>query len=338
MDYKKSEAKDWAREHMKGVCNVIMPTFTSDLKSLNEKAIRHDVRRDIELGFWGALIVSECGTTKEEYKRFLEIVLDEARGRLKAVVQGSFDTIDDVIDVCRHAESVGAHNLLLSYPPTFYPRDDNDIYEYTSKVLGSTQLATVLFAVHQWNFDRVHPGCLSPELLDRLADLPNAVAVKCEGGPPGNGSLVETLDRCGDRLLISDPREYSSPGWVKFFGMQWMGTSNFEYFGDNVPKYFKAMHEGRWKEAMEIYWRIHPARNTRLADMASFAGANFIHRASWKYQSFLNGFNGGPLRMPVMRLMDAPTRRLRDAAIKSGTLSDKEDVSLDAYYIGRNPA
>ena len=65
MDYKKAEAKDWAREHMKGVCNVLMPTFTSDLKSLNEKAIRHDVRRDIELGFWGALIVSECGTTKD---------------------------------------------------------------------------------------------------------------------------------------------------------------------------------------------------------------------------------------------------------------------------------
>jgi dihydrodipicolinate synthase/N-acetylneuraminate lyase len=315
-----------------------MPTFTSDLRSLNEKAIRHDVRREIELGFWGALVVSECGTTKDEYRRLLDIVVDEAKGRLKVVVQGSFDTIDEVIEVCRYAETAGADALLLSYAPTFYPRTDDDIYEYSMRVLDATKLATVLFAVHQWNFDRVHPGCLSPQLLDRLADAPNAVAVKCEGGAPGNGSLVEILDACGDRLLISDPREYSSPAWVKFFGMQWMGTSNFEYFGGCVPQYFAAMHAGQWKEAMEIYWRIHPARSTRLADMQSFAGANFIHRPSWKYQGWLNGFNGGPLRMPVMRLMDGPTRRLRDAAVKSGLMSENADASLDAFYRGRHPA
>jgi 4-hydroxy-tetrahydrodipicolinate synthase len=338
MDYKKSEAKDWARERMKGVCNVIMPTFTNDLRTLNEKAIRHDVRREIELGFWGALVVSECGTTKEEYRRFLDIVIDEAKGRLKAVVQGSFDTADDVIEICKYAESAGAALLLLSYPPTFYPRNDEDIFGYTDKVLQATNLATVLFAVHQWNFDRVHPGCLSPELVDRLADAPNAVAIKCEGGPPGNGSLVEILEKCGDRLLISDPRESSAPGWVKFFGMQWMGTSNFEYFGGEVPKYFAALQEGRWKEGMRGYWKIHPARTARLADMQSFAGANFIHRASWKYQGWLNGFNGGPLRLPVMRLMDGATKRLRDAAVRSGLVPDSADFSLDSYYMGRNPA
>ncbi len=338
MDYKKSEAKDWARAHMKGVCNVIMPTFTSDLRRLNEKAIRHDVRREIELGFWGALVVSECGTTKEEYVRFLEIVLDEAKGRLKAVVHGSFDTIEDVIEICKHGERLGAHALLLSYPPTFYPRDDDDIYAYTTQVMDATRLATVLFAVHQWNFDRVHPACLSPDLVDRLANAPNAVAIKCEGGGPTNGALVEILERCGDRLLVSDPREYSSPAWVKFFGMQWMGTSNFEYFGASVPQYFAQMHAGKWKEALETYWRIQPCRTTRLADMQSFAGANFLHRASWKYQGFLNGFNGGPLRMPTMRLMDAPTRRLRDAAVRSGLLREDADVSLDSFYVGRNPA
>ena len=99
MDYARTDAKDWAREHMRGVCNVIMPTFTSDIGGLNEAAIRHDVRRNIELGFWGALVVSECGTTKEEYKRFLEIVIDEAAGRMRTVVQGSFDTVDEVIKI-----------------------------------------------------------------------------------------------------------------------------------------------------------------------------------------------------------------------------------------------
>jgi 4-hydroxy-tetrahydrodipicolinate synthase len=338
MNYTKAEAKAWARENMRGVCNVIMPTFNRDLRALNEKAIRHDVRRNIELGFWGSLVVSECGTTRDEYLKFLQIVVEEAAGRLRVVVQGSFDTLADDIEMIKRSEEAGADVLLLSYPPTFYPRNDQDIYDFTSTVLAETNLATVLFAVHQWNFDRVHPASLSVDLVDKLADLPNAVAIKCEGAPPGNGALVEILDRCSDRLLISDPRESSSPGWVKLFGMQWMGTSNFEYFGSIVPRYFSAMHKGDWQSAMELYWQMHPARSARLADMASFAGANFIHRASWKYQGWLNGFNGGPLRMPVMRIADGQAKRLRDAAARSKLIPESEMGSLDEYYLGRNPA
>ena len=47
---------------------------TDDLGSLNEAAIRHDVRRNIELGFWGALLVSEAGTTLDEMRRRVESV------------------------------------------------------------------------------------------------------------------------------------------------------------------------------------------------------------------------------------------------------------------------
>jgi dihydrodipicolinate synthase/N-acetylneuraminate lyase len=338
LPYTKSEAKDWARAHMKGVCNVIMPTFTQDLRGLNEAAIRHDVRRCIELGFWGSLVVSECSTTKDEYKRFLELVIDEAKGRLRTVVHGSFDTLDDVLEICRFAESAGADVLLTTYPPMFYPRSVADIREYTQRVLDGTNLAAVLFSVHQWNFGRLHPSDIPAAVVRELAVSSNAVAVKAEGGPPGNGAIVEILDACGDLLLVSDPRESSAPGWVKFFGMQWMGTSNFETFGNVVPTYFAQMHAGEWPAAMANYWKIHPIRTRRLADMASFAGAGIIHRASWKYQAWLNGFNGGPLRMPVMRLSSSATGGLREAMIKAGTISPDTPADLADFYVGRNPA
>ena len=337
MQYTKADAKAWARQHMKGVCNVIMPTFTEDLRSLNERAIRHDVRREIELGFWGALVVSECGTTHEEYRRFLEIVVDEARGRLKAVVHTSFDTLDDMLEIAAFAERAGADALLLAYPPNFRPRTEDDIYEFSAAVMNATALATILFNVHHWNFDHIHPAEMSAPLVQRLAALPNAVAIKCEGGGPGNGGLVEILERSGDRLLVSDPREFNSPAWIKFFGMPWMGTSNYEAFGDSVPRYFRLMHDGQWEEAMGIYWRIHPMRTARLADLQSFAGASFIHRYSWKYQGWLNGFNGGPLRLPVMRLRDGATRRLYEAVRRSGTLAPDTSGDLGDFFKGRRP-
>jgi hypothetical protein len=53
LKYKKHEAKDWARQNWHGLCNVIVPSYSSDLKRLNESGIRHDVRQNIELGYWG---------------------------------------------------------------------------------------------------------------------------------------------------------------------------------------------------------------------------------------------------------------------------------------------
>jgi 4-hydroxy-tetrahydrodipicolinate synthase len=321
---------------MRGVCNVIMPTFSRDLRKLNEAAIRHDVRKSHELGFWGALAVSECGTTIDEYVRFVEIAADEAGGDFHIVAHGSFDTLEDTIRAGQASAAAGADLLLLSYAPTFYPTSDQDVYDYATAVLDAVPLATVLFAVHLWNFQRLHPAELSPALIARLADHPRAVAVKCEGGGTGNGAHADVLRLCGDKLLISDPRESTAPGHIQWFGMPWMGTSNFQYFGDAVPRYFSLMHQGRWDEAMEIYWRIHPARTTRLADLQSSSGAHFIHRPSWKYMEWLTGFNGGPLRMPVMRLNDAATRRLADAAVRSGII-EAAPGGMAEFYLGRNP-
>ena len=58
--YQKKEARDWAKTHLRGVANVVTPSYTGDLKGLNEKGIRHDIRKEIEYGFAGyAVWVSE---------------------------------------------------------------------------------------------------------------------------------------------------------------------------------------------------------------------------------------------------------------------------------------
>ncbi len=80
-DYRTSEAREWAKATLRGVANVLIPTFTHDLQSVNERAIRHDVRKEIEYGFWGALLVAETATTLQEYIQCLEWAVDEAGGK-----------------------------------------------------------------------------------------------------------------------------------------------------------------------------------------------------------------------------------------------------------------
>ena len=79
--YNRDEARDWAREHLRGVVNVIIPSFTNDLLAINDAAVRHDVRMQFEHGFDGALLVSEVTLTQPEYREFCEIAADEAKGR-----------------------------------------------------------------------------------------------------------------------------------------------------------------------------------------------------------------------------------------------------------------
>ena len=106
-EYRKSEAREWARAKMRGVANVIIPTFTHDLQGLNERAIRHDVRKEIEYGFWGALLVAETATTLPEYSQFATWAADEAKGKLHLIHHASFNTLEENIAAVQAAERAG---------------------------------------------------------------------------------------------------------------------------------------------------------------------------------------------------------------------------------------
>src|SRR5215813_7225515 len=94
-EYRKSEAREWAKAEMRGVANIIIPTFAQDLRGLNERAIRHDVRKEIEYGFWGALLVAETATTLPEYSQFATWAADEAKGKLHLIHHASFNTLEE---------------------------------------------------------------------------------------------------------------------------------------------------------------------------------------------------------------------------------------------------
>lgn len=336
-EYRKHEARDWARAHMRGVANTVTPTFTHDLRGLNEAAIRHDVRKEIEFGFWGALLVAETATTLEEYVRFTEWAADEAAGRLRLIHHASFNTLEENVHAAQAAEHAGADLVLLSYPPTFYPDSADDIYAYTKAFCDGTNLAVMLFPVPLWGFERIHPAAgFGPDLIARLLDdVPNIAAIKAEGGMPSIGGFVDVYRRFGERVVVTEPIEANGLPMACLVPMQFMGTSNYEYWGATIPEIFGLIRDGRFEAAMQRYWQIQPARQASMQAMAMLAGANFLHRMVWKYQGWLAGFNGGPLRTPTMRLTDRQMKPLRQGLIASGLEVPVEDDK--AFFTGRHP-
>jgi 4-hydroxy-tetrahydrodipicolinate synthase len=334
-EYTRAEAKSWARETFHGACNVIIPSYTSDLRSLNEAAIRHDVRRNIELGFWGALLVSEAGTTLDEMRRFMEIALDEADGKHRFLLQGAFDTSQDIIDMANDARSLGVDGMLLGHPNSFYPTTPQQVEDYTVEICEATDIAVVLFIVEHSDLRRLDVRGFPAEVLERLTKVDTIVAVKYEVGRQQTTNTYETFRRLQSAdVLLSDPMEFNAPMWVDMFGMQWMGTSNYEYYGSYVPRLLELLHSGDTARAMEEYWRIQPARNARSSTMSG-GGANLVHRYLWKFQAWLNGYNGGPIRQPAMKLSESQMKTSADGVRKAG-IAEADEPFAD-FFVGRNP-
>lgn len=336
LPYTRNEVKDRARETWRGACNVTLPSFTGDFSRLNHAGIAHDVRLAAEMGFWGTLVASESGTTTDEYLEFLEIAADAAPEGFRLVMHASFSTTEESIRAAKAAETLGFEAALLSYPPSFQPQSAKEIVEHTRHMADSTDLALILFCVETWGFGALHPTGFPPEALVEMARLETAAAVKYEaGGKAMVSGLADILRRCGQHVLIENPMEQNAPGLVEWFGMQWMGTSAYESFGDRVPRWFAMLHEGRWEQAMELFWSYQPARGAKGAFHQTFGGANLIHRVGWKYMGWLHGYNGGMLRMPQMRLLPDQRKRLRAGMAASGFDIPESD---EGFAEGRNPA
>jgi 4-hydroxy-tetrahydrodipicolinate synthase len=336
--YTRGEARDWARETLIGAVNCTIPTFTSNLKSLNEKAVRHDARLAEEHGFLGTLAVSEVSITLPEYLDFLRIIRDQAPADFIVVHHGSWNNLEENIDAARGAEEAGADIVLLSYPPNFYPESEQDIYDYTKTFCDATNLAVILFPMYLWGFSpRIHPSDIPARLIRRLLDdCPNIAVIKAEGGFPSIMGAIEACRLFGEEVVISVPIESEMIPLSQLMPIQLSATSDHEYYGPIIPQVMALLRDGKYDEATEIYWKTHPARKAKSSLMQTLHGGAFLNRQAWKFAGWLQGYNGGPLRMPTQRIHDGQMTALRKGLIDSG-LNPSMDPFRE-FFVGRNPA
>jgi len=334
--YNRDEAREWARENFRGVHNVIIPSYTNDLSDINEQAVRHDVRRNIELGFAGTLLVAETSITLDEYVRFVEIAADEAKGAMMLIHHAAFNTFEENVTAANRAAAAGADLALLGYPPSFFPRNEGEIYDYSKAFCDSTNIATMLFPVPLWGFERLHPASISVDTLEQLVDhVPNVVAIKAEGGAPSVAGFAHVWARLADRIVVSMPIIEHAISLATMVPLQVVATSNTEFYSSTAPTMLSLAQSGKYDEALNLLWQIAPAWKTNDS-VAPIPGAHVVHRMAWKYQAWLAGYNGGPLRLPTNRIIWKEMRAYRQALADSHlpVTSDPDE----AFFVGRNPA
>jgi 4-hydroxy-tetrahydrodipicolinate synthase len=333
--YSRKEARDWARQHLVGVANVVIPTVTSDFKRINEKAIRHDVETSIAHGFVGALACSEVAITLEQYGQFCRIMADQSAGRLIVVHHAVFNTLKDNIEAVKLAESAGAELVLLGYPPYFYPSSLEDVYAYTKALCDATNLGVMLFPIPTWGFSRLHPADLPVPLLRRLVDdCPNVVAIKAEGGMPYIMSAIEVHREFHEEVVISSPLEFEYVPLAQVIPIPFCGTNFSAYYGPWLPRIHKLIQQRNYAEATQIWYKLDPAR--KAFGSVPVASNGLINRMIWKYQSWLQGYNGGPIPHPTPRIYARDMAVLR-RGLEAAGLQPTRDPD-EAFFVGRHAA
>lgn len=332
--YTRSEARAWARQHMVGVANVTIPTMTADFSAINEKAVRHDVELAIQHGFVGSLTCSELAFTMDRYIDACRIMAEQAAGRLMVVHHAVFNTLEENIEAVKRAEAAGADLVLLGYPPFFYPKNYDEVFAYTKAVCDATNLGVIVFPLPAWGFGRLHPADIPLHVLRRMVDeIPNVVAIKAEGGMPYIMSAIEVHREFHEEVVISCPLEYEYVPLAQLMDIPFCGTNYSAYFGSTLPRIHKLIRAGEYDEATRIWYQIDPARKAFAS--LPIAANGLLNRMMWKYQAWLQGYNGGPMPHPTQRVFQRDMVVLRKGLEASGlkTTSDPDEL----FFVGRNP-
>jgi len=170
------------RRHWTGCGTALVTPFTSN-GTVDEAAVRRLARRQIDAGVH---FLVPCGTTGEsptltvdERVRIVEMVVEEAAGRVPVLAgAGGYDT-REVIDVGRRMQRAGA-NGLLSVTPYYNKPTPEGLYQHYRAIAEAVPLPIVVYNV---------PGRtgvnVDPATLVRLATIPAIVGVKEASGNMG---------------------------------------------------------------------------------------------------------------------------------------------------------
>jgi len=167
------------REPFTGVGTALVTPFTST-GALDDAGVRRLGRRQIDAGVH---FLCPCGTTGEnptltdaERGRIVEILVDEAKGRVPVLAgAGGYDT-KEVIELGELMRRAGASGL-LSVTPYYNKPSQEGLYQHYKAIAASTPLPIIVYNVPGRTGVNVEVSTLA-----RLAQIPNIIGVKEASG------------------------------------------------------------------------------------------------------------------------------------------------------------
>jgi dihydrodipicolinate synthase/N-acetylneuraminate lyase len=187
---------DWA-----GSMTAIVTPFHADGR-IDEAAFRRVVEWMINPSRVTGIVVGGCtgefwSMTVEERKQLFKLCVDAVAGRVPVIAGTGAITLSDTIEMTRHARQVGCAGAMIM-PPYFVKLSADEIVAHFQAVSDAVPLPIMAYNIPANNLN-----ALTPAIVDRLADVPNVVALKESSFD--FDTFSESLKRVRDRLLVFGP-------------------------------------------------------------------------------------------------------------------------------------
>ena len=319
MEYRKNEAKEWAKEHIKGVWVATNTPFTPDFQVDWEgcrKNIRHLID-DLQIkgNFHAGMVGETFHQTIAERKRHLLIAVEESKGKMFTLSAPHCETPLVTLELVKYAEEIGAE---LSGPmnPRFYQgtMTEEGVFQYYKWIADQVNIA--IFPLNQLE----HGYLMSPQLICRMADeIPNFVGIK-NIAPLDHTRMVRSL--CGDKIIVSDANEEDWLINLIAHGQQAYISSALPFLLQSkklklINEYTDLAEKGEFAKALEVYKRLEPMR-TALVRVTPPGKRQATH----KYWAHCLGMAGGEgrVRPPYPQLTETEKQAIKAAVQGTGLI------------------
>lgn len=314
MKHRKNEAKDYARENLKGIWAAALTPFAQD-HSTDEAGLRKNLRHwTDDLKIDGYFIAGKQGEffsmSVPERKRLFDIAVEETAGKARTIMSCSDQNMDVVIDLANHAQAIGADFIVVHAPVLHFVHDqDETLLEYYRHISEQVDIGIAMWS---------HPDSgylMSPQLCAKIAELPNIVAIKYS---VPREMYVELTKLAGDKLIVSTASEEE---WFdNIVELNWQ-----VYLCSSPPYLLQTKNDLRMREYTDLAMKGDVAHARTVRDsldpvrhaLKSTRPAGKPH-AHQKYWQELLGQAGGAVRRPMLELTEAEKAATRTAFEKCG--------------------
>jgi 4-hydroxy-tetrahydrodipicolinate synthase len=237
---------------LEGVYTAIVTPMTAD-GALDEKALRQLVDFQIEGGVSGLVPVGTTGESPtldgDECKRIIQIVVEQARGRVPVVAGAGSNSTSEAIHYAKDAKEAGA-NATLQVMPYYNKPTNQGILGHFRAIADAVDLPLVVYNIA----GRTGKNIDNPTMLE-LAEHRNIVAVK-----EASGDIGQIMD-----LIAKKPARFtvlSGDDNLVFPIMALGGLGVISVASNLVPgqmsRFVAAALKGDWNEARRMHYELLP--------------------------------------------------------------------------------
>ena len=219
-----------------------------------EGELRRLVDHLIESGVHG---LTPLGSTGEfayldtaQRRRIVEVVVDQARGRVPVVAGVAATTTADAVRQAKEYAAIGADGI-LAILEAYFPLSEAAVVAYFTAIADATEKPVVLYT--NPNFQR---SDLTLPAIDKLSQHPRIVGIK--DASTNTGRLLSILNRTGGRLEVFAASAHIPAAVMMIGGKGWMAGPACAIPRESVRLY-DLCRAGKWDAAMTLQralWRV----------------------------------------------------------------------------------